>query len=141
MKWNNVTEDTPHSSQLLLYLFPVKNFPFFKKHVVLANTSFLWGNGRIFVIAAGGVVIAILYENKKHIISWAPVAHACNPSYSGGRDQEDWSSKPASANSSLIPYLKKAVHKIGLVEPLYHKKKKKKAYNYCSFFTLAAQKP
>jgi hypothetical protein len=22
------------------------------------------------------------------IISWAPVVHACNPSYSGGRDQE-----------------------------------------------------
>jgi hypothetical protein len=28
------------------------------------------------------------------------VAHACNPSYSGGRDQEDRSSKPAQANSS-----------------------------------------
>jgi hypothetical protein len=27
--------------------------------------------------------------------SWAPVAHACNPSYSGGRDQEDPCSKPA----------------------------------------------
>jgi hypothetical protein len=27
------------------------------------------------------------------------VAHACNPSYSGGRDQEDFSSKPAQANS------------------------------------------
>jgi hypothetical protein len=26
------------------------------------------------------------------------VAHACNPSYSGGRDQEDHSSKPAWAN-------------------------------------------
>jgi hypothetical protein len=24
-----------------------------------------------------------------------PVAHSCNPSYSGGRDQEDHSSKPA----------------------------------------------
>jgi hypothetical protein len=31
-------------------------------------------------------------QNKK--ISQAPVAHACNPSYSGGRDQEDHSSKP-----------------------------------------------
>jgi hypothetical protein len=27
--------------------------------------------------------------------SQAPRAHACNPSYSGGRDQEDLSSKPA----------------------------------------------
>jgi hypothetical protein len=30
-----------------------------------------------------------------------PVAHACNPSYSGGRDQEEQSSKPARENSSL----------------------------------------
>jgi hypothetical protein len=28
--------------------------------------------------------------------SWATVAHACNPSYSGGRDQEDHNLKPAS---------------------------------------------
>jgi hypothetical protein len=26
--------------------------------------------------------------------SWVPEAHACNPSYSRGRDQEDHSSKP-----------------------------------------------
>jgi hypothetical protein len=35
------------------------------------------------------------------------MAHACNPSYSGGRDQEDCSSKPAQANSSQDPILKK----------------------------------
>jgi hypothetical protein len=29
-----------------------------------------------------------------------PMAHACNPSYSGDRDQEDCSLKPAWANSS-----------------------------------------
>jgi hypothetical protein len=28
-----------------------------------------------------------------------PVAHACNPSYSGSRHQEDLGSKPAQANS------------------------------------------
>jgi hypothetical protein len=33
--------------------------------------------------------------------------HACNPSYSGGRDQEDTSSKPARANSYIRPYPKK----------------------------------
>jgi hypothetical protein len=44
------------------------------------------------------------------------VAHACNPSYSGGRDQEDRGSKPAWANSSTRPYLEKALHKKGLVE-------------------------
>jgi hypothetical protein len=35
-----------------------------------------------------------------HTNGWAPVVHTCNPSYLGGRDQEDWSSKPAQANSS-----------------------------------------
>jgi hypothetical protein len=28
-----------------------------------------------------------------HLLSWVLVAHICNPSYSGGRDQEDHSSK------------------------------------------------
>jgi hypothetical protein len=40
--------------------------------------------------------------------------HACNPSYSGGRDQEDQSSKPARANS--FQDLEKFFTKIGLVE-------------------------
>jgi hypothetical protein len=44
------------------------------------------------------------------------VAHACNPSYSGGRDQEDHGSKPARANSSRDPISKKTFTKIGLVE-------------------------
>jgi hypothetical protein len=35
------------------------------------------------------------------------VTHACNPSYSGGRDQEDRGSKPVWANSSQDPILKK----------------------------------
>jgi hypothetical protein len=33
------------------------------------------------------------------------VAHACNPSYSGGRDQEDPSSKSAQANIVQDPIL------------------------------------
>jgi hypothetical protein len=48
------------------------------------------------------------------------VAHACNSSYSGGRDQEELSSNPAGANSSARPYLKKKkkkkITKKGLVE-------------------------
>jgi hypothetical protein len=51
------------------------------------------------------------------------VAHACNPSYSGGRDQDDHSSKPAQANSSMRPYLKKPFTKIRLMEWLKVKKK------------------
>jgi hypothetical protein len=45
-----------------------------------------------------------------------PVAHACNPNYSGGRDQEDPGSKPALRNSSQDPISKKPFTKIGLVE-------------------------
>jgi hypothetical protein len=44
------------------------------------------------------------------------VAHAYNPSYSGGRDQEDDSSKPAQTNSARDPISKKHSQKIGLVE-------------------------
>jgi hypothetical protein len=46
------------------------------------------------------------------------VAHACNPSYSGGRDQEDCGSKPAWANGSEnLSQKKKKITKIkGLVE-------------------------
>jgi hypothetical protein len=35
-----------------------------------------------------------------------PVAHSCNPSYSGGRDQVDYSLKPAQANSLKDPISK-----------------------------------
>jgi hypothetical protein len=37
--------------------------------------------------------------------------HAYNPSYSGGKDQEDCSLKPAWANSSWDPILKKPSQK------------------------------
>jgi hypothetical protein len=37
------------------------------------------------------------------------MAHACNPNYSGGIDQEDHGSKPAQANSLQDPFLK--IHK------------------------------
>jgi hypothetical protein len=36
----------------------------------------------------------------KSALGQVPLAHAYNPSYSRGRDQEDCSSKPAQANSS-----------------------------------------
>jgi hypothetical protein len=44
------------------------------------------------------------------------VAHACNPSYSGGRVQEDDGSKPAWSNSLRDPIMKKKITKEGLVE-------------------------
>jgi hypothetical protein len=57
----------------------------------------------------------------------ALVAHACNPSYSGGRDQEDCGSKPVQANSSTRHYLeKKAFTKKGWSGSRCTLKKKKK---------------
>jgi hypothetical protein len=40
-------------------------------------------------------------------------AHACNPSYSEGRDQENHDPKPARTNSSWDPILKKKITKKG----------------------------
>jgi hypothetical protein len=61
------------------------------------------------------------WKNETKIIlkkkfSQALVSHFCNPSQSGGRDQEGCSSKPALANSSMRLFLKKPFTKIGLVE-------------------------
>jgi hypothetical protein len=57
---------------------------------------------------------------KLCIVSQTPVAHACNTSYSGGRDQENHGSKPARANSTTTlskkKKKKKNLHKKGLVE-------------------------
>jgi hypothetical protein len=47
------------------------------------------------------------------IDNWAPVAHAYNHNYSGGRDQEDQGSKPAQANSVQEPISKKPIPKKG----------------------------
>jgi hypothetical protein len=68
--------------------------------------------------------------------SCVQVAQACNPSFSGGRDQEGLGSKPAWTNSSRDSISKKTLHKKGLVEwlkvyalssnPITSKKKKKK---------------
>jgi hypothetical protein len=44
------------------------------------------------------------------------VAHICNPSYSGGRDQVDHGLKPAQANSSKKSYLKNTITKKGLAD-------------------------
>jgi hypothetical protein len=50
------------------------------------------------------------YKSKNNQV---PVAHASNPSNSGGRDQEDCGSKPAWANSSQDPILKTPITKMG----------------------------
>jgi hypothetical protein len=60
------------------------------------------------------MAVSLLHIN--FYCSWALVDHACNPSYSGGRDQEDLGSKPTQANSLQDPISKKTHHKKGLVE-------------------------
>jgi hypothetical protein len=66
----------------------------------------------------------------------APVAHTYNPSYSGGRDQEDHGLKPGQGNSSQDPISKMPIMIKGLMEwlkvkalsssPVLQKKKKEK---------------
>jgi hypothetical protein len=51
----------------------------------------------------------LLIKNLK--ISQVLEAHAYNPSFSGGREQEDHDSKPAWASSLRDPILKKIYHK------------------------------
>jgi hypothetical protein len=65
------------------------------------------------------------------------VAHAFNPTYSGGRDQDTRRSNSAPGKKFVRPYLEKPFTKIGLVEwlkvktlsssPSTAKKKKKKS--------------
>jgi hypothetical protein len=57
------------------------------------------------------------------------VVHACNPCYSGDRDEEDHSSKPASANSSQDSVLKKPITKNCWRRGKKKKKGKKNYYN------------
>jgi hypothetical protein len=45
------------------------------------------------------------------MLCWVLVTHACNPSNTGGRDQEDHGSKPAEVNNSVRPYLEKSFTK------------------------------
>jgi hypothetical protein len=49
--------------------------------------------------------------SSKTSLAQAPVAHTYNPSYSGGRDEEDQGSKPAWANSLQDPILKQSFTK------------------------------
>jgi hypothetical protein len=46
-------------------------------------------------------------------LCWEPVAHACNPNYSGGRVQEDHGSNSSQANILPDSILKKPITKKG----------------------------
>jgi hypothetical protein len=56
-------------------------------------------------------VLGLFKHETKMSVSQAPVSHTCNPSYSGGRDQEDHSLRPARTNSSWDPISRKPITK------------------------------
>jgi hypothetical protein len=62
-----------------------------------------------YFIAVLGIHCAIYKSPYSHML----VAQTCNPSYSGGTDQEDCGSKPVPANSSQDPISKKPITKKG----------------------------
>jgi hypothetical protein len=72
-------------------------------HKPLSSISSATKNRDVFVL------ISFAFIN----IGQAQVAHAYHPSYSGGRDREDNGSKPAWANSSPDPILRKPIEKKG----------------------------
>jgi hypothetical protein len=48
-------------------------------------------------------------ESRVLLLCWVLVAHACNPSYSGDKDQKDCDVKLAQENSSQDPISKKPI--------------------------------
>jgi hypothetical protein len=64
---------------------------------------------------------------KKWNTDQAPMAHTCNPSYTGGRDQEDcktlsWKNPPQKRADGVVQGVGPEF------KPQYHKKKKKKKW-------------
>jgi hypothetical protein len=83
------------------------------------NKLFLFISCQIFCCSNRNLTRLLFAENSsrsgtlhaiKTYTSQVPVAHACNPSYSGAGDQEDHGLKPAGANSSQDPIMKKIHH-------------------------------
>jgi hypothetical protein len=50
--------------------------------------------------------LSLIIKSESFKVSWAPVVHTCNSSYSGGKDQENCSVKPAQENSLREPISK-----------------------------------
>jgi hypothetical protein len=88
---------------------------------------------------------------KRTCFHWVLVAHACNPSYSRGRDQEECGLTPAAATSLRDPILKNPSHKraggvaqgAGLEFKRQHCQKKRKHVFHClieyiSLFLMAS---
>jgi hypothetical protein len=61
---------------------------------------------KIYKFNLGKINMFMVSASSRYWIYQESVAHACNPSYSGGRDLEDQGSKPAQANSLRDPISK-----------------------------------
>jgi hypothetical protein len=80
--------------------------------------DFYWGSLWFKVFLCRALFWLSYFDSVKVLTSrihtsQAPVSHACNPSYSGGRHQEDWGSRPAWENSLRDPISKIAPTKRG----------------------------
>jgi hypothetical protein len=82
-------------------------------HNCNSNTLEAEVRGTISVRHLGYIVRPDLKNQER---SQAQEAHACNPSYSGGRDQEDHHLKPAPGKWFVRHYLENTQHKTGFVE-------------------------
>jgi hypothetical protein len=76
-----------------------------KKWMISYNRIIEFQGRNLFVISP--------FRNFKRERHWTPVAHACNPSYSGGKNQVGCASKPAWISSLpdtilKIPFTKKS---------------------------------
>jgi hypothetical protein len=91
-----------------------------RKHVLLILVSFheVWCH-IIYILTAQYTFTTLIkkqIKNNKIYTGQVLVAHASNPSYLGGKDQENCGLKPARANSSQDPSSIKIIIKKGLVE-------------------------
>jgi hypothetical protein len=95
-------------------------------------------NGRSITSLFSNISSKKIFQSERMLLG--AVAHTCNLSYSGGRDQEDHGLKAARANSSRDPILKKLIKKKGCLndsgvgpefKPQYHKKKERKKVCVC----------
>jgi hypothetical protein len=92
-----------------------------------------WNFFHTFICYPHSYLVTCLFK------SFDLMAHACNPSYSGGRDQEDWGLKPAwqivpETLSRKCPTLKRIWQSVRpWVQALVHQKKKK-SFAFLLFF-------
>jgi hypothetical protein len=106
---NSPPPSVPQEPQALLTVHLVNSCTF--RHFTLFFPDMLLAQGRLVTRGPCHRVFGI--RLNKTASCQALVAHTCNPSYSGGRDEEDHGSKPAWANSSRDHILKKPITKKG----------------------------